>query len=179
VGAVEAAAREPVVEGGHRTLRAPRAIRRVAVVATTRRASETAGVLAVVVAVLGSWSCGRTIEEEEPREVVEHRIEPCRKFCAAMLSPECGRVDEPLPFASVEECTEDCAALDSDYNWDWVPQADGTDACAEEVIVAHECIGALTCEEQRAYFRRPGTADEYPCRAEVHAKQDCYEEEDD
>jgi hypothetical protein len=137
------------------------------------------GSLAAVVVALGSWSCGRTIEEEEPREVVEHRIEPCRKFCTAMLSPDCGRVDEPQPFETAEECTEDCASLDSDNDWEWARQADGTDACAEEVIAAAECIDALTCEEQRAYFRRPGTADEYPCRAEVRAELDCAEREDD
>ena len=136
------------------------------------------GLVVAVVAVVGSWSCGRTIEEDEPREVVEHRVEPCRKFCAAMLSPDCGSVFEPRPFASIEECTENCAALDSNYDWGWAPQADGTDACAEEVIVAYECIDALTCEETRAYFRRPGTADEYPCRAEIHAKQDCSREEE-
>jgi Effector-associated domain 1 len=50
-----------------------------------------------------------------------------------MLSPDCGRVDEPLPFASAEECTEDCAALDSDNDWDWARQADGVDALAEVV----------------------------------------------
>jgi hypothetical protein len=135
--------------------------------------------LAVVVAVLGSWSCGRTIEEDEPRAVVDHRLESCGAFCSAMLSPDCGIVFEPRPFESVEECTEDCAALDSSNNWDWAPQADGTDACAEEVVVAHECIAGLTCEGQRAYFRRLGTADEFPCKAEVDEKMDCSEEEDD
>lgn len=132
------------------------------------------GPTAALAAAMASWSCGRTIEEEEPRELVEHRIEPCRKWCSAQHSPECGRVDEPQPFESAEECTEDCAALDTVYGWDWARQADGTDTCAAEWVVMADCMDALTCEEQRAFFRRLGTSDEYPCKVEISAKQDCF-----
>lgn len=128
----------------------------------------------MVATALVAWSCGRTIEEDEPRERVEHRIEPCTQWCDAMQSPDCGRVDEGQPFETAEECIDDCASLDSDNPWDWAPQPDGTDACAEEWEAVGACMDGLTCEEQRAYFRRPPGNLEYPCKAELDARTDCY-----
>ena len=135
-------------------------------------ARPTARLLAAVV-VLVSWSCGRTIEEEAPRELVEHRIEPCRKWCSAQHSPECGAEPGTMAFDTAEECLQDCAAVEPEYGWEWARQADGTDACAEEWTAAAECMDALTCEEQRAFFRRPGTSDEYACKAELDATRRC------
>jgi hypothetical protein len=134
---------------------------------------SVARLLAAVGLVGFAWSCGRTIEEEEPRALVEHRIEPCEQWCTAMQSPECGRIDEPQPFRTADECIEDCAALDSENPWDWAPQADGTDACAEEWLAIGECMDGLTCEEQRAYFRRPPTSTDYPCKEELDARSRC------
>jgi hypothetical protein len=130
--------------------------------------------LAHTAAFLAAWSCGRTIKEEELRELVEYRIEPCRKWCDAMQSPDCGRIDEPQPFETAEECLEDCAAVDSVYGWDWAPQPDGTDACAVEWYSVANCMDGLTCEEQRAYFRRPVDDTEYPCMTEIEARQLCF-----
>jgi hypothetical protein len=129
--------------------------------------------LVAVALVVLAWSCGRTIEEEEPRALVEHRIEPCEQWCTAQFSPECGRVDEQA-FRDADECAEDCAAVDQVYAWNWARQADGTDGCAAEWIAATECIVALSCEEQRAFFRRPGNTDDYPCKELFDVKYDCF-----
>jgi hypothetical protein len=62
----------------------------------------------MVAAVMVLWGCGPTIEQ--PRELVEHRIEPCRKWCAPTLSPESGSRPEDRLERTVDECVEDCAA---------------------------------------------------------------------
>lgn len=127
--------------------------------------------LAIVLLVLAS--CGRTIQEDPPRDLVEHRIEPCTQWCTAQFSPECGRIDEQA-YRSAQECAEDCAAVSPVYAWDWARRADGTDACVDEWIAAAACIDALTCTEQRAFFRRPGTSTDYPCKEELEAKRACF-----
>ncbi len=121
-------------------------------------------------------SCGRTIDDEEPRELVEHRIEACTQWCTPMMSPECGGNPEDLAFPTVDECVEDCAAVKPVYAWPWGRQADGTDACANEWFAAADCIDALTCEEQRTFFRRidPDPSSVYPCDAELDARRRCY-----
>lgn len=134
---------------------------------------STARILARVAAVAVAWSCGRTIEDDEPA-LAEHRIEPCRQWCDAMQSPDCGRIDEPQPFASAQECLEDCAAVEPEYEWSWGTLPDGTDACADEWYALAACMDDLTCEEQRRYFRRPPDATELPCKAELEARSDCY-----
>jgi hypothetical protein len=123
--------------------------------------------------VLLSWSCSRTIEEEEPRELVDHRIEPCRQHCEPMMSPECGAHPTDLVYATVDECVEDCAAVDPENGWGWARQEDGTDACAAEWITAAACMDGLTCEEQREYFTRVSPI-EWRCDEEYDAKVDCY-----
>lgn len=134
--------------------------------------------LAALAIVLLAWSCSRTIEDEESRELVEHRIEPCRQRCTAQLDPECGAVIEEQAWRSVDDCAEDCAAVDPVYGWHWGRRADGTDACAEEWIAASDCVVALTCEERRMFFRLPGgTVIDYPCKEEVDAKQHCFQTE--
>lgn len=136
---------------------------------------QCAVVTALLAIVLPSWSCSRTIEDDEPRELVDSRIEPCRARCTVQLDPECGARAEDHPFRTIEECTEDCAAIDPG-GWLWARQADGTDACAEEWITAEQCVVALSCEDQRAYFRRiPATQPDYPCRAESNALGDCFD----
>lgn len=119
-------------------------------------------------------SCSRTIEEDDPPVLVEHRIEPCRQWCEPMLSRECGRVDEPRPYATIDECIETCAAAEPG-GWDWGRQEDGTDACAEEWFLVADCMDALTCEEQRSYFRRPWGTEDYPCKEELDARSHCFE----
>jgi hypothetical protein len=108
---------------------------------------------ATAAAVLLPSGCNRTIAEDEPRELVEHRIEPCRKWCEPMLSDECGRAADDRPFVTVDDCVEACAAAEPG-GWWWGRQEDGTDACAEEWFVVADCMDALTCEEQRSFFRR-------------------------
>jgi hypothetical protein len=137
------------------------------------RIAIPAAALLAAVAIVSSASCSRAIEEDEPRELVEHRIEPCRRFCSAMHSPECGRIDEPQPFRSAEECAEDCAAVD-DNEWEWGRRTDGTDACTEEWFELADCMDALTCEEQRAHFRRPPGTLDFPCKEEFDAKGRCF-----
>jgi hypothetical protein len=127
----------------------------------------------LLAATMSSATCNRTIEEDEPRELVEHRIEPCRKFCSAMHSPDCGRIDASQVFRTAEECTEDCAAVD-DNEWEWGRRTDGTDACTEEWFAVADCFDALTCEEQRAYFRRPPGTLEFPCKEELDTKGRCF-----
>jgi hypothetical protein len=119
-------------------------------------------------------TCSRTIEEEEPRELVDHRIEPCRKWCEPMLSPECGLRPEEVYGRTVEGCVEDCAAAEPG-GWDWGRQADGTDSCAAEWFVMADCMDALTCDEQRSFFQRDFGVTDYPCKEEIHAQKHCYE----
>ena len=129
---------------------------------------------AVVAAVMLPWGCSRAIEEEEPPVLIEHRIEPCRKWCEPMLSAECGRAADDRPFPTVDACVETCAAAEPG-GWEWARQADGTDACAEEWFVVADCMDALTCEEQRFFFREktPGLED-YPCKEELDARRHCF-----
>jgi len=128
---------------------------------------------AAAMTLLLSSSCGRTIEEEAHRELVEHRIEPCRQFCMAMQSPDCGRTDE-VPLRTVDECVEDCADADPGNGFEWGQQEDGTDACVTEWLAASTCMDALTCEEQRAYFRRTtAIPDDWPCKDEWDVRRDC------
>jgi hypothetical protein len=76
------------------------------------RRVTVATVAAVLLLLLLPWACGRTIEEQEPRELVEHRIEPCGKWCTPMLSPECGVNPEDRYDRTVDGCIEDCAAAE-------------------------------------------------------------------
>ena len=139
----------------------------------TRPALSAAALLA---ATMSSATCNRTIEEEEPRALVEHRIEPCRQRCAAQLDPECGAIIEEQVWRTAEDCAEDCAAVDPVYAWGWGRRADGTDACAEEWIAASDCVVALSCEERLRFFREhtPDPHDDYPCKEEVDAKRHCF-----
>jgi hypothetical protein len=139
-------------------------------------ASTTPPILAAIAIVLLSWSCNRTIEEEEPRELVEHRIDPCRQWCTAQLDPECGAIIEEQVWRAVEDCAEDCAAVDQVYGWQWARRVDGTDACAEEWIAASDCVVALPCEERRRYFREKTSdpLDDYPCREKFDDKEHCF-----
>lgn len=107
--------------------------------------------------------------------LVEHRVEPCRTWCEPMLSPECGRAADDRPFSNVDDCIVACAAAEPG-GWAWGRQADGTDSCAEEWFAAANCMDALTCEEQRSFFRR--TTLSYPpgfaCTDELDAKTHCF-----
>lgn len=90
-----------------------------------------------------------------------------------MLSPDCGRTADNRPFPTVDDCVEECAGAEPDGNWGWGFQEDGTDACAEEWFLVADCMDGLTCEEQRAFFRRVNGP--YPsCEAELEAKDDCF-----
>ena len=142
---------------------------------TTKRAQRSVRAAAAMVtaAMLLPSACSRTIEEEEPRELVEHRIEPCRKWCEPMLSPECGIRPEEVFGRTVEGCVEDCAAAEPG-GWEWGRQADGTDSCAEEWFVKADCMDALTCEEQLDFFRKDYFATDYPCKEEIEVKQRCF-----
>jgi hypothetical protein len=139
----------------------------------TRRGRRVT-VITVVTAVLLPWGCGRTIEEQEPRELVEHRIEPCRKWCTPMLSPECGANPEDVLGRTVDGCIEDCAAAEPG-GWSWGRQEDGTDACAEEWFVGADCIDTLTCEEQHRFFTKiPALSTDWPCKEETDATMHCF-----
>jgi len=132
------------------------------------------GALAMgAVVVLLSGGCGRTIEDEDPPELVEHRVEPCRTWCSAQLDLECGARPGDRAFRTVDECVESCAAAEPG-GWEWARQEDGTDACAEEWFVMAECMGALTCEDQRSFFQRVSSDWDYPCKEEIKAKQRCW-----
>jgi len=133
--------------------------------------------LTTIAVALASWSCGPTIEEPPTIELVEHRIEPCEQWCSAQLDPECGAIIEEQAFRSADECVQDCAAVEPVYAWNWGRRADGTDACAEEWIASAECMDALSCEEQRAFFRREGTSNDYPCKHELDEKRHCFNSE--
>jgi len=129
----------------------------------------------VIALLLPLWGCGRTIEDDEPPELVEHRIEPCRQWCTPYMSPQCGARPEDYSFRSVDECVEDCAAAEPDGGWEWALQADGTDACADEWFIVAECVDALTCEEQRDLFMTiPAIDHEWPCKSELDARAACF-----
>lgn len=120
-------------------------------------------------------ACGRTIEEDDPPVLVEHRVEPCRKYCEAMLSPECGRAADNRPFPTVDDCVVACAVAEPG-GWRWGRQEDGTDACAEEWFALSECMDGLSCEEQRSFFQR-ATGDYPPgfaCTGEFDARDHCF-----
>jgi len=107
-------------------------------------------------AVLLPSACSRTIEEEEPRELVEHRIashriashriEPCRKWCEPMLSPECGVWPEEVYGRTIDGCVEDCAAAEPG-GWDWGRQADGTDPSPQACHIPHVDGTSLSSRE--------------------------------
>lgn len=145
---------------------------KVLMMSRTPRSQQLAIGMVVVAAM--SIACGRTIEEEAPRELVEHRMEPCRTWCSAQLSPECGANLEDQAFGTVDECVEDCAAVEPG-GWEWARQEDGNDACAQEWFAVADCMDALTCEEQRSYFTRVPASDlDYPCKDELTAKRGCF-----
>jgi hypothetical protein len=146
----------------------------VRMMARAERVRRIAAALATAAALLPS-SCSRAIEEEEPVELVEHRIEPCRSWCEPMLS-DCGRAADDRPFPNVDECIEDCAGAEPDGNWRWGLQEDGTDACAEEWFLVADCFDGLTCEEHLSFFREDtlGYPPGYPCTDELEAKNDCF-----
>lgn len=130
--------------------------------------------IALAVALLVSAACGRTIEDDEPRELAEHRIEPCRTWCSAAMSPECGNPQD-ITWQTVDECTEDCAAAEPG-GWSWGLQEDGTDACAEEWYAVADCMALLTCEQQHYFFNTPPVlwATDHPCHEELAARQLCF-----
>jgi hypothetical protein len=146
----------------------------VRTMAQPRRAKRLVAATATL-AVLLPGSCSRAIEEDEPVELVEHRIEPCRSWCEPMLSPDCGRTADNLPYPTVDDCIEACAGAEPG-GWRWGLQEDGTDACAEEWFAIAECFDSLTCEQHLSFFRKE-TADYppgYPCTDEIEAKLDCF-----
>ena len=126
-------------------------------------------------AVLLALACSRTIEEDEPPELVESRIEPCHGMCTMWLDPECGdRPEDHASYRTVDECAESCAAAE-DNAWHWAHQEDGTDACAEEWIAIHDCLIASSCEDRREFFLEIPALDlDYPCKAEEHARDHCF-----
>jgi hypothetical protein len=138
------------------------------------RLAERLAAATATLAVLLIASCSRTIEEDEPVELIEHRVEPCRSWCEPMLSPDCGREPGNIPYPSVDECIEACAA--NPGGWEWARLDDGTDACAEEWFAIADCFDGLTCEEHLSFFRRdtgaypPG----YPCTDEIEARRHCF-----
>lgn len=136
--------------------------------------TRLATALAATVALLPS-GCSRTIEEDEPVELIEHRIEPCRSWCEPMLG-DCGRAANDKPFASVDDCIDDCADDKPGANWRWGLQEDGTDACAEEWFAIADCMDGLTCEEHLSFFRKTTLEipPEWPCIEELEAQDHCF-----
>jgi hypothetical protein len=133
-------------------------------------------VLRSTVAALLVSGCSRTIEEDEPIELVEHRILPCTQFCTPLQSDECGANPEDRVDRTAEECVEDCAAEDpGGWGWQWARQEDGTDACAEEWAARAACIDALSCEDQQSYFtRQPAIDTDWPCMPQDKAATTCF-----
>lgn len=136
-----------------------------------KRLRHIAAATATLVVLLPS-GCSRAIEEEAPPMLVDHRIEPCRKWCEPMLS-ECGRAADDRPFPTVDECVEACAAAEPG-GWWWGRQEDGTDACAEEWFAVADCMDSLTCEEHRRFFAP--VIEPYPfCKEELDARRHCFD----
>lgn len=88
--------------------------------------------------------------EEEPPEILEHRLPACSKWCAAKF--ECGNhgvgehglEDEP-------SCIEACAITTSNIVG-FGYQGDGVDACVPEFNAYADCVEALSCEDQARHF---------------------------
>ena len=119
-------------------------------------------------------ACSRTIDEDAPPELIEHRIEPCRKLCEPFMSEGCGAKPEDRGVRTLDECMVECAAPGSG-NFEWARQADGTDACAEEGFAVADCVDALSCEEQRELFRGIHLLEpDYSCKEEFHARTVCF-----
>jgi hypothetical protein len=132
-------------------------------------------VAVAAVAISFPTACSRTIDEEDPPELIEHRIEPCRKLCEPFMSDECGAKPEDRGFRTLDECMVDCAAPGSG-NFQWARQEDGTDACAEEGFAVADCVDALSCEEQRHLFTGIHLLEpDYPCKEVYHARTVCFD----
>lgn len=128
----------------------------------------------LVVELLASCSCSRTIDEQGEPELLQHRVDDCQRFCE-VRSGECGPdSDEPW---TVEECVEECATIDGALSWHWGPQADTReDACIAEWKAHSDCLLAATCDEQQIYSRpTPGDPplEERVCWEERHARDLC------
>lgn len=117
--------------------------------------------------------CRPNVEQpEEPVQVVEHRVGPCRVVCESWMDPECGNVTHPrFPlYESIDSCVELCAEVDS--VWHWGPQEDGSDACVGPWDDYVACLEPLSCEESLAHWGTPPTQ-EYPCKQQLQDRVSC------
>ena len=103
------------------------------------------------------------------REVPEHRVDVCERWCSVIVDPVCGSKDVEEPDECVDRCTHDDAS--------WAPTDDGVDRCASEAIEYVDCIEQLTCEQQAAHFANDGLiglpGSEDPCGAELRSSLEC------
>ncbi|MEM9457799.1 MAG: hypothetical protein AAGF11_26710 [Myxococcota bacterium] len=99
-------------------------------------------------------SCSRNIPEDPPQEddLLERRVDSCRALCNVQVG-DCG----PFPnefIESLDQCVHECASANGDLSGGWGYQIKTEiDACASEWKEHADCIIALSCDEQRIYWR--------------------------
>jgi hypothetical protein len=133
-----------------------------------------------VLAVLVLDACGRQVGDEEEVELIEHRIEPCKKWCDLETDPNCGMGPTP-GYEDYDGCVEECATVDGTRSAGWGYQADTQqDACTPEWQAHYQCVDALTCTDRRFYFHGNDgdfpPQDERPCWNEWRAMWNCESE---
>lgn len=102
--------------------------------------------------VLASCSCSRAIEDEEEPELLEHRVEDCRRFCE-VRSSECGPSPEHFNVLTVDECVIKCASPEGSFSWQWGHRVEtGEDECIAEWRTHAQCLISASCEEQQEYW---------------------------
>jgi hypothetical protein len=98
----------------------------------------------IALVVVAAAACSRHIEEEPP--IPEHRIQPCRTWCAMLFDPEC---PQDVEVKDEAECFEHCTTNEPV----WGPtNENGDDPCAATYIPLVNCIAALSCEERDQHF---------------------------
>ena len=129
----------------------------------------------IVAAAVAAGACGPKSEPKEEPELIERRVEPCQKFCAAYSDPKC--TEWPREF-DMDRCMVECATWRGAFASGWGYQK-GTDAdgCTSEWKAMHnECFVGLSCEDRALVYSDEYSLlprDEQPCGDEVYAMLSC------
>jgi len=130
----------------------------------------------LLIELLASCSCSRTIDERDEPDLLEHRVEGCERFCT-VRSSECGPSSEDGTRLTVDECVVECASPEGAFSWHWGYREDSReDECIAEWRTHVDCLLASTCEEQHEYWLpAPGDPplEERVCWEELRARNIC------
>lgn len=121
-------------------------------------------------------SCEDRPTEDAPVDgLLDRRIGPCEALCEIVVG-DCG----PFPNETIrtkEDCVRECATADGDFSSGWgYQQSTEADACSSEWQAHADCLLALSCEQQKVYWR-PVEEDppksERACYSESEAVASC------